>query len=68
MLTIENKTEIAHAYTDLVRDTGASYGTGEIDAARRIIDAVDDTVGSTDTARQLLAARLRMPGWSHPPA
>jgi hypothetical protein len=54
VLTVENKTGIAHDYTDLVRDTGAEYGSEQIEQARALIDSVDDTVASVDVARASL--------------
>jgi hypothetical protein len=58
---VANKTGIAHMYTDAIADLGAEYGSEQIQQAKTIIDAVDDSQSSVDTARALLVELFDLP-------
>ena len=61
-LIIANKLAVAHAFTDHVEDNAVSYGDDEIDAAKALLDSVDETDDSMDAAVEQLATLFDLPG------
>jgi hypothetical protein len=63
-LVVANKLTVAHAFTDHVEDEGADYGSDEIEAARALLDGVDESDASMAAAVEQLAGLFDLPGES----
>ena len=50
VLIVANKLTVAHAFTDHIADNDLAYGADQIDDAKALLEAVDDTDASVDQA------------------